>query len=329
VDRAPARRRSTGRLALLAGLLAPLAVVAALVIARDGGAAREHAPPLAAAGPRGGAVADRGLPRPVEPPATPGAVDLGGVDAFALSFRKPPRAGLVFDLDSGEVLWRDEPTRTLPIASLTKIMTALLVAERTTGRERVLITRAALRYEGSGVGRLPRGRRVPIEALLHGLMLPSGNDAAIALAVHVAGSERRFVAEMNRRAAELRLTCTRFASSHGLEDGNRSCPADLAALSRIAMRQPRIARVARKRYAALRFPIKGRRLHLSSTNPLLRAGYPGTLGLKTGFTSAAGRCLVAVARRQGRTLAVVLLGSPDPGRQARRLLNEAFAAATG
>jgi D-alanyl-D-alanine carboxypeptidase len=230
----------------------------------------------------------------------------------------------VFDLESGDVLWRHRAERVLPMASLTKMMTALLVVERTGPRERVRIAKAALNYRGSGVGRLRPGRRVPIEALLHGLLLPSGNDAAIALAVHVAGSERRFVRLMNARARELGLRCTRFVSSHGLERGNRSCAADLAALARIDMREYRIRRVVRKAHAVLRFPTRGGRLFLTSTNPLLRSDYPGAIGLKTGFTYAAGRCFVGVVRRHGRTLGVVLLDSPDPGRQARRLLNTAF-----
>ena len=268
------------------------------------------------------------LPEPVPgaapQPTNPYAVSLQGVDAFHVHFRKPPRAGVVFDLDSGEVLWRRDPVRRLPIASLTKIMTALLVVERTEPTESVRITKAALNYSGSGVGLLPKGRHVPLEALLNGLLIVSGNDAAIALAVHLAGSERSFVREMNQRARELGLSCTRFASSHGLESGNRSCAADLATLSRVAMREFRIARVVRKRSTALRFPIKARRIFLYTHNPLVRTRYPGAMGLKTGFTNAAGRCFVGVARRGGRTLGVVLLHSPDPGRQARRLLNEGF-----
>ena len=176
-------------------------------------------------------------------------VSLAGVDAFHVFLRHPPRSGLVFDVKSGEVLWRLHPRRPLPIASLTKIMTALLVAERTKPNERVLITQAALDYSGSGVGLLPKGRRVRLETLLNGLLIVSGNDAAIALAVHMAGSEARFVRQMNERAAELGLACTEFASSHGLEDGNRSCARDLAILTRLAMHRARIRRVARTEYA--------------------------------------------------------------------------------
>ena len=116
-------------------------------------------------------------------------------DLVRLRFKRRPRSGLLFDLDTGRVLWRRDPTRVLPIASLTKMMTALVV-----GRggcrpgSKVRITRAALRYRGSGVGLFRRGRRIGVETMLNGLLLPSGNDAAIALAQQAAGgSVKRFV----------------------------------------------------------------------------------------------------------------------------------------
>ncbi len=316
------------RLAALLTLLAPLAVVAAawLTFVHDE-EVRGHTPGLSAPAQ----AAARTTPEPAASDAADRRVgldvSLAGVDAFHLFLKHPPRAGLVLDLGSGDVLWRLHPRRKLPIASLTKIMTALLVAERTRPNERVLITQAALDYSGSGVGLLPKGRHVRLETLLNGLLIVSGNDAAIALAVHMAGSEARFVRMMNQRAAELGLTCTRFASSHGLEDGNRSCARDLAVLTRLAMRRGRIRRVARTEYAELRFPIKGGKLYLSGHNPLMRLGYPGAIGLKTGYTDAAGRCFVGVVRRGGRTLAVVLLNSRDPAVQAPKLLDAAFAAA--
>jgi D-alanyl-D-alanine carboxypeptidase (penicillin-binding protein 5/6) len=316
------------RVAALLTALAPLAVaLAAWLTFVPEEEVRGHAP---APSPPAQAAA-----RATEQPPAPDAgdeqavgldVSLAGVDAFHVFLRHPPRSGLVFDVKSGEVLWRLNPRRTLPIASLTKIMTALLVAERTRPRERVRITQAALDYSGSGVGLLPKGRRVRLETLVNGLMIVSGNDAAIALAVHISGSEARFVRQMNRRADELGLRCTRFASSHGLEDGNRSCARDLAVLTRLAMRRARIRRVARTEYAELSFPIKGGKLYLSGHNPLMRLDYRGAIGLKTGYTEAAGRCFVGVARRGGRTLAVVLLNSRDPAVHAPKLLNAAFAA---
>lgn len=253
-------------------------------------------------------------------------VPLVGADAFALRLKKPPRAALVFDMDTGRVLWRRRALDTEPIASLTKIMTALVVTEMARASEPVRITQAALDYSGSGIGLLKKGRRVRLETLLNGMLLVSGNDAAIALAVHVAGSERRFVRLMNEHAARWGLRCTRFADSHGLSAGDRSCPRDLAVLARLAMGRPRIARIVRRQTAEFPFPIKGRKIYFAGHNPLIRGGYAGALGLKTGYTDAAGRCFVGVARRGGRTLAVVLLNSPNPGSQAPKLLNAGFAA---
>jgi D-alanyl-D-alanine carboxypeptidase len=239
-------------------------------------------------------------------------------------FQRPPRSGLLFDLNSGRVLWREKPIRTLPIASLTKMMTALLVVRSAPPSDRVRITRQALAYKGSAVGVLPRNKDVRLETLLNGLMLPSGNDAAIALAQHVGGTVSHFVTRMNSTAAGMGLRCTRFASPDGYNDAGRSCAADLAVLARADLGEPRIARVVRRRLAVEPLPIKGGRVYLFNNNPLIRLGYPGIDGLKTGYTVAAGHCLVATARRHGVWLGAVLLNSPDTGRQARALLDEGF-----
>jgi D-alanyl-D-alanine carboxypeptidase len=322
------RRSRVARLiAILAILAAPVGVAAAALLSfgdsEGHGAASQ---PLAAG--------SEPVPTAPEAPREPGpliegeptpAVPLNGVDAFHIHLSRPPRAGLVFDVSTGDVLWRRRPLLVLPIASLTKIMTALLTVERSHPDDPVRITNAALHYSGSGIGLLPRGKRVRLETLLNGLLIVSGNDAAIALAVHLAGTERRFVAMMNKRAADWGLECTHFASSHGLEDGNRSCARDLAVLTRLAMAEPRIRRIVRRRQVDFRFPIKGHRLFLYGHNPLIRLGYPGAIGLKTGYTNAAGRCFVGVARRNGRTLGVVLLNSRDPAKHAPKLLNAAFA----
>jgi D-alanyl-D-alanine carboxypeptidase len=312
------RRRITLLLAV-AGFVAP-----AIALLGDGGGVRPAAP--AAATP---------APLPTSEPAalggtgtapSPLAVQLAaGRDPVRPGLRHPPRAGLLFDLDSGRVLWHRNASRVLPIASLTKLMTALVVVERVPRGGRVRITREALRYRGSGVGLLPRGKLIRVGTMLHGLLLPSGNDAAIALAQRAAGgSVRRFVRMMNERAAAMGLKCTRFASPSGLSDGDHACAGDVAALARAVLRTPRIARIVRRRSAALPFPVKGGRLFLYNTNPLLRERYRGTTGIKTGYTIAAGRCLVASARRGSTRLGVVLLRSPDPGRQARRLLDRGF-----
>jgi D-alanyl-D-alanine carboxypeptidase len=266
---------------------------------------------------------------PVEA-ADPGAPPLrlkleATADPLRVRFHQEPRSGLLFDLDTGEVLWRRLPDRVLPIASLTKMMTALIVVRREKPTAKVKVTKEALAYKGSAVGVLPRGKRIKLETMLNGLLLPSGNDAAIALAQRVSGTVARFVTRMNAQARAFGMSCTHYTSPDGFEDaGNHSCATDLAALARAVLDQPRLARIVKRRRAVLPFPIKGGRIYLYNNNPLLRTGYPGTIGVKTGFTDAAGRCLVAAAKRGGRRLGVVLLHSPDPGRQARVLLDRGF-----
>jgi D-alanyl-D-alanine carboxypeptidase (penicillin-binding protein 5/6) len=247
-------------------------------------------------------------------------------DLVRLRFKHPPRSGLMFDLDTGQVLWRRDPTRVLPIASLTKMMTAVLIARHVPPNAKVRITKAALSYKGSGVGLFRRGRRIPVRTMLYGLLLPSGNDAAIALAQRAGrGSLERFVAMMNGEARAMGLACTHFTSPDGFVDrGNHSCAPDLAALARAVLREPRIARIVRRRQAVLPFPVKGGKIYLYNHNPLLQQGYRGVTGVKTGFTDAAGRCLVATVRRGRVRLGVVLLHSPDPGTQARKLLDRGF-----
>lgn len=250
------------------------------------------------------------------------------LDEVRVHFEREPGAGLLFDVDTGEVLWRHRPLRRRPIASLTKMLTAIVVDDRIRPGERVRVSRRALNTTGSAVGMFEPGMRVGVSALLHGLLLPSGNDAARVLAEGAAdGSLNRFVRFMNETAARLGLRCSRFTTPSGLEDaGNRSCAADLAALARALLRRPRLAAIVARAHAALRYPGKGGRLFLSNHNPLLLEGYRGITGVKTGYTDAAGACFVATARRGTRELGVVLLDSPDIEKQARKLLDAGFAA---
>jgi D-alanyl-D-alanine carboxypeptidase (penicillin-binding protein 5/6) len=263
----------------------------------------------------------------IGPGPSPLAVKLDAPDVIRVPFHRPPRAGLLFDLDTGKVLWRRNPSRILPIASLTKMMTALIVAAHTTPGELVRISKEARNAPGSRVGMLPKRKPVRVESLLYGLLLPSGNDAAHALADKVAGGSRSFVLAMNAQAQKMSLGCTHYTSPDGYIDaGNHSCAIDLAALARAVLDRPRLARIVASRTAVLKFPTKGGKLYLFNNNPLLRLRYPGTIGVKTGYTDAAGRCLVAAVRRRGHRLGVVLLHSYDPGLQARKLLNRGFRA---
>jgi D-alanyl-D-alanine carboxypeptidase len=210
------------------------------------------------------------------------------------------------------------------------MMTALVVTAANRPGDHVMITPQAVHFSGSGVGLLPVHKRVPELALLYGLLLPSGNDAAIALAQHVAHTQRRFIAEMNRTATKLHLTCTHFSTVSGLQDrGNYSCAEDLAVLAHAVLEQPLLRRIVASRSAILRFPIKGGRLFLYNNNPLMRMRYPGADGIKTGDTVAAGLCLVATARHGRTWLGVVLLHSANWYTQAVTLLDAGFAALRG
>jgi D-alanyl-D-alanine carboxypeptidase (penicillin-binding protein 5/6) len=310
--------RKAGSIALIATVW--IGAVAFVVIDRSGGP--EAGPvPIAAAG---ASLQTQALPPLESRFAVHASKEPGPV---RVRFREPPRAGLLFDVESGRVLWQLHPHRKLPVASLTKMMTALLIVERHAPGERVRITERAVHYAGSGIGLLPRGKRVGISGLLGGLMLVSGNDAAIALAQHDSGTLGRFVARMNRRATGLGLACSHFSTPSGIRDrGNYSCPLDLAALARADLADPWLSRVLGLRRARMRFPVEGGVLDLFNINPFIAAGVPGVTGVKTGLTTRAGRCYVITARRGGRHLGVVLLHSPDPYRQVARLLRTGFRA---
>jgi D-alanyl-D-alanine carboxypeptidase (penicillin-binding protein 5/6) len=328
--RASRRRRSVLRPGLVLAAAVPiLAILAALALlgplssghAHGSQNPRRRRSRVARAVP----IARSAIGLPLGRPMLPLRFTSPAADPMHLGFADPPRAGIVVNLDTGAVLWQLHPHMRLRIASLTKMMTALLAVKATRPGSRILITRQAEDMPGSKVGLLPLGKRVNVEPVLYGLLLPSGNDAAVALAQHVAGTVPAFVNEMNTEAARLGLACTRYSSPSGYYDArNFSCAADLAELAHDDLAQPRIARIAGSATATLRFPIKGHKLYLTNNNPLLLYGYPGTTGMKTGYTEAAGPCLVATARHDGVSLGVVLLDSTMPGTQAAALLDAAF-----
>jgi serine-type D-Ala-D-Ala carboxypeptidase (penicillin-binding protein 5/6) len=326
------RRRRRRRRALMAGALA-LAIVVALVVVALANSHTSHGAATASTHVGRSSHATTSAPAalsrsglPLGKPAFP----LIGIatpqrDPIQIVFANPPRAGLLFNLSTGQVLWQRNPYRRLRIASLTKMMTALLTVKAAPADAHVLVTRQAVESAGSKVGVLPLGKHVRLESMLYGLLLPSGNDAAMALAQHVSGSASRFVKHMNAEAARLGMGCTRYSSPSGyVNQGNYSCAADLAMLAHVDLEQPRIASIVHTFTAALPFPIKGGKLFLYNNNPLLIYGYPGVTGLKTGYTLAAGKCLVATAERHGVRLGVVLLNSPNPAIEASDLLNHAF-----
>ena len=217
---------------------------------------------------------------------------------------------VLFDPADDKVLWGRAERRPLPPASTTKVMTVLLALEAGTIDETVTVSAAAVeigRRPGAATLGLTVGQRIPMRSLLAGLILRSGNDAAVAVAEHVAGSEAAFVTLMNERADELGLADTSFINASGLTDdpAHHASALDLARLAEVALADDDFAAWARA--STLEIPGLG---VLESRNELLRR-YPGATGVKTGYTNLAGLCLVASARRDGRPLIGVVLGSDD------------------
>jgi serine-type D-Ala-D-Ala carboxypeptidase (penicillin-binding protein 5/6) len=267
---------------------------------------------------------------PLAPDALFGLQQVTGALPVSYRFKHPPVAGILFDVKTGEILWQRNPSLEHPIASLTKMMTALMVTRHDPQNVRVRVSAKAAHTQGSATGLLPRGRKVPLEPLLQALIMISANDAAVALAEHDSGTVTHFIKDMNRQAHAMGLSCTHFSTPNGLRDrGNYSCPRDLAALARADLADPRIAQIAQTRYAKPRFPIKGKHLYLSNNHYFLQHGLSGlpeaqVTGLKTGFTDAAGRCYVTIAQISGHQLGVVLLHSPNPLLQVPALFRAGF-----
>jgi len=236
-------------------------------------------------------------------------------------------AYIVIDPATGESFAQRAPDRKLPMASTTKIMTALIVLESADLDDVMTVPASAIVGESSA--QLQAGERLSVRDLLTGLVVASGNDAALTLAQGVAGSEAAFVARMNRRARELGLASTRFANPHGLDArGHHSSVRDLVRVAEEAMRFPAFRRVAAQERATIPGPAgAGTRTYVSQ-NTLLDLD-PDADGVKTGMTDGAGYALVAHARRRslGLELYAALIGSPSAEARARdgeRLLDWGF-----
>ena len=224
---------------------------------------------------------------------------------------------IVLDAQTGRVLYEKSADERSLIASTTKIMTALVVCEQCNVLDRMRIPKEAVGIEGSSMY-LREGEVLTIQELLYGLMLQSGNDAAVALAIYCGGTVEGFVELMNDKARSLQLTNTHFENPNGLDaPGHYSTARDLAVLTAYAMENPIFAKtVSTKTVSA------GNRA-LRNHNKLLWS-VEGADGVKTGYTKAAGRILVSSAVRDGRRLIAVTIHDPDDWQDHARLLNQGF-----
>ncbi len=256
------------------------------------------------------AAADEG------PRCTPPAVEAG--------------AAVLMDADTGQVLYGKEERRRMQPASLTKIMTTLLALRRGDLTEAVTMPAQAMdrMWESTTVG-LRVGERTTMEELLYAMMLPSANDAANAVAIHLAGSLEEFVGWMNGAASDLGLEDTHFQNAHGLPDRRHYTTAyDMAQITRAALEDPRFAQIAGAASHTIPATNKSRARGLSHLSKMVVPGaasyYPGAIAAKTGWTSSAGNCLMTAARREDRTLIVIILDSDYAVVDTAKLLDYGF-----
>ena len=235
----------------------------------------------------------------------------------------PPDAAAYLVKADGRVLWAKAADQPLPPASLTKMMTALLVVEGNDPGAVVTVGTAAARESGSRLG-LHRGERLTVADLLAATLIQSANDACHALADHVAGNEQRFVVRMNRRARAWGLAETHFANACGHDQpGHTSSARDLAVLAERALARPELARLMAAASMEIRSLDGSRHYQLHNKN-LLIGRFPGAVGVKTGFTARAGKCLVGAARQDGHEVLLVMLNAPNRWWDAVEALERAF-----
>jgi D-alanyl-D-alanine carboxypeptidase (penicillin-binding protein 5/6) len=231
-------------------------------------------------------------------------------------------AGVLMEMQTGKILWSKNQDVRLPPASTAKILTALVVLERGSMDETVTV---AVVSKSTRRARLEPGEPIAVRQLLYALLLESDNDAALALAAHVAGSTKTFALLMNQKARQLGALHSRFTNPTGLpERGQYTTARDLAVISRAAMENSAFRRIV----ATKSYSWQGERsdVPLKNSNRLLDT-YGGAIGVKTGSTREAGFCLVAAAERGARGLIAVILGSKEKAvwQDATMLLDAGFA----
>ncbi len=232
-------------------------------------------------------------------------------------------SAVLMEAESGAVLYEKDADARRPMASTTKIMTALVAIEENDLAKVVSIPKEAVGVEGSSVY-LVANEKLTMEQLLYALMLESANDAATAIAILTAGSVADFAVLMNRKATDLGLADTSFENPHGLDgEGHYTTARDLAKLAAYALQNETFRRIVSTYRQAI--PLNGEQgiRVLLNHNRLLRS-YEGCVGVKTGFTKRSGRCLVTAAEREGVTLVAVTLNASDDWNDHRQMLNYGF-----
>ncbi len=251
------------------------------------------------------------------------ALSLAGIPAYAAPENISAVSAIVIEAQTGTVLWEHNSREKRAMASTTKIMTALLTIEAGDLDREFTVDPLAIMVEGTSMG-LREGDRVSRRDLLYGILLPSGNDAANAAAVSVSGSMTAFVKLMNSRARELGLNDTHFATPSGLDaEGHYTTAYDLARLAAYALRDDTFREIVGCSSADVEFGNPPYKRTLYNSNKMLKR-YDGAIGVKTGFTDNARRCLVSAAERDGATLVAVTLNAPDDWNDHTKMLDYGF-----
>ena len=233
------------------------------------------------------------------------------------------RAACILEMETGRVLFESNMHERLPMASTTKVMTALLALERGDMQADVTCSENAFGVSGTSIY-LAQGETLSLGDMLKGLMLASGNDAAAAIAEHIGGNVQQFAEMMNARAKEIGAGSTHFVNPHGLPaDGHYTTAYDLALIAREAMGNPLFRDLVSTQQAQIPWEGRSYNRQLRNKNRLL-SDYPGATGIKTGYTSKAGRCLVFGAEREGMEIVGVVLGCADWFDEAARLMDACF-----
>ena len=233
------------------------------------------------------------------------------------------QAALLMEWESGETVFSKNADTPLPMASTTKIMTALVACELATPDTLITVDVRAVGVEGSSIY-LQEGETLMLEQLLYALLLESANDAATAIAIGISGSTEAFAEEMNRKARALGLESSHFTNPHGLDDEQHYTTArELAQLTRAALQNELIRTIVSTRKATIPHDATGGNRLLVNHNKMLRF-YEGCIGVKTGFTKRSGRCLVSAAERDGVTLISVTLNAPDDWNDHSAMLDYGF-----
>ena len=216
------------------------------------------------------------------------------------------RIALIYDRASGKILYEKNGNKQTPMASTTKIMTAIVVLENAKLTDTVTITSKAASMGGSRLG-LKKNDKITVNDLLYGLMLRSGNDAAVALAIHVGGSVEEFADMMNEKATELGLYNSHFIVPHGLDnEGHYTTAYELAKIADYALKIDKFKEIVGTKVTTIY--INGYAKKINNTNNLL-GSVSGVYGVKTGFTNGAGRCLVTACKRDDLDIITVIIGA--------------------